>query len=84
MCALVSNAVFDLLVLPFTYVDDILAARGCREVGGEVRQLCAKLKKAKFVVSPKSVLSPSIKMDFIGKIFNTDKRLTCNRKGLLE
>ena len=46
--------------------------------------MCANLKKAKFVVSPKSVLSPSIKMDFIGKIFNTDKRLTCNGKGLLD
>ena len=59
MGALVENSVFDLQVLPFTYLDDILAAGARRDLKRAVRRLRGKLQRARFVVSPKSGLEPT-------------------------
>ena len=83
MGALAENSVFDLQVLPFTYLDDILAAGACRDLKRVVRRLRGRLQRARFVVSPKSSLDPTRVLDFAGKIFETKRRRMENRKGMV-
>ena len=71
MRALGQNSVFDLKVLPFTYLDDVLAAGARRDLKRAVRRLRGSLQRARFVVSPKSSLEPTRVLDFVGKIFDT-------------
>ena len=81
MGALAENSVFDLQVLPLTYLDDILAAGARRDLKRAVRRLSGKLQRARFVVSPKSSLEPTRVLDFVGEIFDTQRRRMENRKG---
>ena len=81
--ALAENSVFDLQVLPFTYLDDILAARACKDLKRAVRRLRGRLQRARFVVSPKSSLDLTRVLDFVGKIFDTKRRRMENRKGMV-
>ena len=66
MGALAENSVFDLQVLPFTYLDDILAAGPHRDLKRAVRRLRGRPQRARFVVSPKSSLEPTRVLDFFG------------------
>ena len=77
------NSVFDLQVLPFTYLDDILAAGARRDLKRAVRRLRGRLQRARFVVSPKSTLEPTRVLDFAGKIFDTKGRRMENRRGMV-
>ena len=77
------NSVFDLQVLPFTYLDDILAAGARRDLKRAVRRLKGRLQRARFVVRPKSSLDPTRVLDFVGKIFDTKRRRMENRKGIV-
>ena len=83
MGALAKNSVFDLQVLPFTYLDDILAAEARRDLKRAVRRLRGRLQRARFVVSPRSNLEPTRVLDFVGKIFDTKRRRMENRKGMV-
>ena len=83
MGALAENSVFDPQVLPFTYLDDILAAGARRDLKRAVRRLRGRLQRARFVVSPKSSLEPTRVLDFVGKIFDTKRRRMENRKGMV-
>ena len=83
MGALAENSVFDLQVLPFSYLDDILAARARRDLKRAVRRLRGRLQRARFVVSPKSSLEATRVLDFVGKIFDTKRRHMEDRKGMV-
>ena len=83
MGALAENSVFDLQVLPFTFLDDILAAGAHRDLKRAAHRLWGKLQRARFVVSPKSSLEPTRVLDFVGKIFDTRRRRMDNRKGMV-
>ena len=83
MGAPAENPVFDLQVLPFTHLDDILAARARRDLKRAVRRLRGWLQRARFVVSPKSSLEPTRVLDFVGKIFDTKTRRMENRSGMV-
>ena len=83
MGALAENYVFDLKVLPFTYLDDVLAAGARRDLKRAVRRLRGRLQRARFVVSPKSNLEPTMVLDFVGKILDTKRRRMENRKGMV-
>ena len=83
MGALAENSVFDLQVLPFTYLDDISAARARRDLKRAVRRLRGRLQRARFVVSPKSSLDPTRVLEFVGKIFDTKRRHMEDRKGMV-
>ena len=61
-------------VAPSTYLDDVLAAGGRREFGWAGSRQHAKLRKVKFVVSPKWVFKPTMMLDFIGKTFDTKSK----------
>ena len=79
MGALAENSVYDLEVLPFTYLDDILVAGARRDLKRAVRRLRGRLQRARFVVSPKSSLEPTMVLDFVGKIFDIKRRRMENR-----
>ena len=83
MGAVAENSVFDLQVLPFTYLDDIVAEGVRRVMKRAVRRLRGRLQRARFVVSPKSSLEPTRVLDFVGKIFETKRRRMENRKGMV-
>ena len=83
MGAVAENSVFDLQVLPFTHLDNILAAAARRVSKRAVRRLRGRLQRALFVVSPKSSLEPTRVLDFVGKIFDTKRRRMEIRKGMV-
>ena len=83
MGALAENSIFNLHVLQFTYLDDILEARARRDLKRAVRRLRRRLHRARFVVSPKSSLEPTRVLEFVGKIFDTKRRRMENRKGMV-
>ena len=67
MQALVGNAVADLLVLPFVYLDDVLVAGNRRELKRAMCRIKSQPGRAIFALSPKLELSPVVELDFIGK-----------------
>ena len=83
MGAVAENSVFDLQVLPFTYLDDTLAAGARRDLKRAMRRLRGRLQKARFVVSPKSSLEPTRVLDFVATIFDTERRRMENRKEMV-
>ena len=83
MGALEENSVFDMQVLPFTYLLDILAAGARKDLKRAVRRLRGRLQRAPFVVSPKSSLKQTRVLDCVGKIFDTKRRRMENRKGMV-
>ena len=83
MGALAENSVFDLQVLPFTYLDDILAGGPCRDLKRAVRRLRGRLQSARFVVIPKSRVELTRVLDFVVKTFDTKRTRMENRKGVV-
>ena len=83
MFALLNNSIFDLSILPFTCLDDILVAGGRRELHRVVKRFKAKLSKAKFVVNYKSFLQPTVVLDSIGKVFDTKGIFMYNITGMI-
>ena len=83
MGALAGNSVCDLQVLPFTYLDDILAAGARRDLKREVRRLRGRVQRAGFVVSAKSSLESTRVLPFVWKICDTKRRHVESRKGMV-
>ena len=69
--AFAEDAIFKLLVLPFTYLDDVLVARARRDLRRMATRLCSKLTRARYVVSPKLVMEPCTELNFVGEVFDT-------------
>ena len=67
----------------FVYLDDILLVARQSKVKRGACCVAKKLRRAGFLISPKSVCEPTQRLNFIGKWFDTKKGNVGNRQGLL-
>ena len=80
---IVSGVLARLQTEGFVHLDDILLVATKSKVRRGARCVARKLRKAGFLMSPKSVYEPTQKLDFIGKWFDTEEGKMGNRQGVL-
>ena len=70
--------------LSWTYLDDILGADAPKKrLKKSMRAMVWKLKRAGFIISPKSVLKPQRDLDFVGKQLRPKSSEMANKPGTL-
>ena len=64
----------------FVYLDNILLVARRKRVGRDAVFVAQKLKKADFLISPKLVVEPTQRLDFIGKWFDSARVTSATSK----
>ena len=67
----------------FVYLDDTLLVARHSEVGRDAFLVAPKLRKGGFLISPKLVMEPTQRINFIGKWFDSATGSISNRQGLI-
>ena len=70
--------------LSWTYLDDVLGADAPKKkLKRAMRAVAWKLRRAGFIISPKSVLKPQRELDFVGKQLRPKTSEMANKPGTL-